>query len=52
MLPMGIAKMVFDIPETVSRWLSRMHKGGPDALYDGSKSSRHSKIDPNLNPYH
>ena len=51
MPPMTIAKTLFESPGTVSGWLSRMHKGGLDALYDKPKSGRPSKIDPNLNPY-
>ena len=51
MPPMKIAETLFESPGTVSGWLSRMHKGGLDALYDKPKSGRQSKIDPNLNPY-
>ena len=51
MKPMKIAEMLFESPGTVSGWLSRMHKGGLDALYDMPKSGRPPKIDPNLNPH-
>jgi transposase len=51
MKPMKIAEMLCESPGTMSGWLSRMHKGGLDALYDQPKSGRPPKIDPNLNPY-